>query len=82
MPPPVMWAIEWISAASYVGMLAQLPTIASGVFKSAVDYAAEHSLRDALAYELQVSTRNRGTEDAAEGRRSFHEKRKAFYKGR
>jgi enoyl-CoA hydratase/carnithine racemase len=69
-------------AAEYVEMLARLPTVAASAFKAAVDFSAERSLRDSLAYELQVSTRNRGTEDADEGRRSFHEKRPALYRGR
>lgn len=69
-------------AAEYVDELAQLPTIASGAFKAAVDYSAEHSLRDSLAQELVFSERNRGTEDAEEGRRSWHEKRPSTFKGR
>jgi enoyl-CoA hydratase/carnithine racemase len=69
-------------AAEYVAMLARLPTIAVGVFKAAVEYSAAHGLRDALAQELVLSARNRGTEDAAEGRRSFHEKRVPVFKGR
>jgi 2-(1,2-epoxy-1,2-dihydrophenyl)acetyl-CoA isomerase len=69
-------------AGEYVEMLANLPTIAAGAFKAAVEYSAAHGLRDALANELTVSARNRGTEDAVEGRRSFHEKRRAVFKGR
>jgi len=69
-------------AAEYVAMLAQLPTIAAGAFKAAIEFSAVHSLRDSLAYELQASARNRGTEDADEGRRSFHEKRRPTFKGR
>jgi enoyl-CoA hydratase/carnithine racemase len=69
-------------AAEFVSMLAQLPTIASGMFKAAVDYSAEHSLRDSLAHELVVSTRTAGTEDAAEGRASWWEKRAPEYRGR
>jgi 2-(1,2-epoxy-1,2-dihydrophenyl)acetyl-CoA isomerase len=69
-------------AAEYVDMLAGLATVAAGAFKAAVEYSAAHGLRDALANELVVSTRNRGTEDAAEGRRSFHEKRRPVFKGR
>jgi enoyl-CoA hydratase/carnithine racemase len=69
-------------AAEYVAMLAALPTIAAGVFKAAVEYSAAHGLRDALAQELVLSARNRGTEDAVEGRRSFHEKRRPVFKGR
>ena len=79
-----VWPLDQFEqgAAEYVAMLARLPTIASGAFKAAMAYSAEHSLRDSLAHELQVSARNRGTEDAAEGRRSFLEKRTPVFKGR
>jgi enoyl-CoA hydratase/carnithine racemase len=69
-------------AQEYLEMLAGLPTIAAGAFKAALEYSSSHGLRDSLAYELLASGRNRGTEDAAEGRSSFHEKRKPVYKGR
>lgn len=69
-------------AAEYVDMLARLPTIAVGAFKDALDYSAEHSLRDSLAHELEASSRNRGTEDAREGWLSFHEKRTPVFHGR
>ena len=68
--------------SEYVSMLAQLPTIASGVFKAAVDYSAEHSLRESLAHELELGERTRGTADAAEGRASWWEKRAPVYQGR
>ncbi|HXH23322.1 MAG TPA: enoyl-CoA hydratase/isomerase family protein [Dehalococcoidia bacterium] len=69
-------------AGEYLEMLARLPTIAAGAFKAAVEFSSSHSLRDSLANELAVSARIRGTEDAAEGRRSFHEKRAPVYHGR
>lgn len=69
-------------AAEYVAMLAGLPTVTASVFKSAIDYSAEHSLRDSLAMELEYSNRTRGTVDAEEGRRSFHEKRVPAFIGR
>lgn len=69
-------------ASEYVEMLARLPTIAVGVFKSALEYSMAHSLRDSLAHELEMSARNRGTEDAREGRLSFLEKRTPVFKGR
>jgi 2-(1,2-epoxy-1,2-dihydrophenyl)acetyl-CoA isomerase len=69
-------------AADYVEMLAALPTIIASVFKSAIDYSAEHGLRESLARELDLSARARGTSDAEEGRSSFHEKRVPFFTGR
>jgi 2-(1,2-epoxy-1,2-dihydrophenyl)acetyl-CoA isomerase len=69
-------------AAAYVEMLARLPTVTVGIYKDAVNYAEEHGLRDALAYELEIRPRSRNTEDSVEGRRSFHEKRTPVYKGR
>ena len=69
-------------SAEFVSMLAQLPTIDVGVFKAAVDYSAEHSLRDSLAHELEVSKRTAGTDDAAEGRESWWQKRVPEYHGR
>ncbi|MDP6452124.1 MAG: enoyl-CoA hydratase-related protein [SAR202 cluster bacterium] len=78
------WAMDEFEerAAEYVETLAQLPTIAAGVFKSAMEYSVAHGYRDSLAYELEVTLRNLGTYDANEGRVSFHEKRDGVYKGR
>jgi 2-(1,2-epoxy-1,2-dihydrophenyl)acetyl-CoA isomerase len=69
-------------ANEFLEMLAGLATIASGAFKAAVEYSSAHSLRDSLANELVVAGRMRGTEDADEGRRSFHEKRAPVFRGR
>ncbi len=69
------------SSQDYLEMLAGLPTIASGAFKAAVEFSSSHGLRESLANELVVAGRMRGTEDAAEGRRSFHEKRVPVYHG-
>jgi 2-(1,2-epoxy-1,2-dihydrophenyl)acetyl-CoA isomerase len=69
-------------AAEYVTELARTATIAAGVFKSALEYSMSHSLRDSLANELIVAGRNQGTEDAREGRASFHEKRTPVFHGR
>jgi 2-(1,2-epoxy-1,2-dihydrophenyl)acetyl-CoA isomerase len=79
-----VWRLEEFDerAAEYISMLAQLPTIASGVFKAAIDYSAEHSLRESLARELELSDRTRRSEDAAEGRASWWEKRTPVYRGR
>lgn len=71
-----------LRAGEYVDMLADLPTIASGVFKSALEFSVSHGLRESLANELVVAGRNQGTEDAREGRLSFHEKRKPVFIGR
>ena len=68
-------------ADEYVEMLAQLPTVAVGVFKSALEYSMAHGFRDSLAHELEVRERNQGTYDAQEGRRSFLEKRTPDFKG-
>ncbi len=56
--------------------------VATGVFKSSLEYSMIHSLRDSLSNETEVSTRIRCTEDRQEGRRSFIEKRKPVFKGR
>ena len=69
-------------AGEYMEMLAKLPTVAVGVFKSAIEYSLTHGLRDSLAREVEVGGRNAGTEDAEEGRRSFVERREPAYKGR
>ena len=68
-------------ADEYVTMLTQLPTVTVGVFKAAVEYSEAHSLRDSLANELVLSERNRQTDDAQEGRRSFLEKRTPIFTG-
>jgi hypothetical protein len=52
------------------------------LYKAAIDYSEQHSLRDSLAYELEVGLKNRATEDAVEGRQSFPEKRTPVFKGR
>jgi 2-(1,2-epoxy-1,2-dihydrophenyl)acetyl-CoA isomerase len=79
-----VWPLEEFEdrAMAYVDMLARLPTMTVGVYKAAIDYAEEHGLRDSLAHELALGQPNRSTEDALEGRRSFHEKRDPVYKGR
>ncbi|MBM3139641.1 MAG: enoyl-CoA hydratase [Chloroflexi bacterium] len=69
-------------AAEYVAGIAALPTIAASAFKAALDYGELHGLRDSLAHETWVSTRNAGTEDAAEGRASFFERREPTFRGR
>jgi hypothetical protein len=52
-------------------------------FKAAVEFSSSHSLRESLANELVVvAGRIRGTADADEGRRSFHENRVPKYFGR
>jgi 2-(1,2-epoxy-1,2-dihydrophenyl)acetyl-CoA isomerase len=69
-------------AGEYVDMLAGLPTIAVSAYKDAVEFSSAHGLRESLAHELASSLRTRGTEDASEGRASFHEKRTPVFKGR
>lgn len=79
-----IWPIDEFEAgaAEYVAMLAALPTIAAGAFKGALEYATTHGLRDSLAHELLITQRNRGTEDAAEGRRAFIERQEPVFRGR
>ncbi len=79
-----VWPLEEFDAraSEYVETLAALPTIAAGAFKAAIEFSSAHSLRESLANELVMSSRTRGTEDAEEGRRSFHEKRAPVFKGR
>lgn len=69
-------------AAAYVSMLAQLPTLNLSAFKEMVDYGAEHSLRDTLAREVEISDRYRHTDDAREGRAAWREKRDPIFHGR
>lgn len=69
-------------AAQYLETLAQLPTMTVATHKAAVEYAVTHGLRDSLAHEVAVSAPNRLTEDAAEGRSSFLEKRDPVFRGR
>jgi enoyl-CoA hydratase/carnithine racemase len=69
-------------AGEYMEMLAKLPTVAVGAFKSAIEYSLTHGLRDSLVNEKEVSGRNIGTEDSEEGRRSFVERREPVFKGR
>ena len=45
------------------------------------DYSSEHSLRDSLAHEVEVSDRYRYSDDAHEGRRSWREKRDPVFRG-
>ena len=68
-------------SAAYVEMLAALPTLNLSAFKEMVDYGAEHSLRDTLSREVEVSDRYRQTWDAKEGRASWREKREPRFRG-
>lgn len=79
-----VWPVDAFEAraADYVAMLARLPTVTAGLYKAAVNYSQEHGLRDALAHELELREAGRATEDAREGRLSFHEKRQPVYRGR
>ena len=71
-----------LRAAEYVEMLAKLPTRTAGMFKHAIDYSSVHGLRDSVAWEAEALGRLRLTEDSAEGRASFIERREPDFKGR
>ncbi|MDP6300730.1 MAG: enoyl-CoA hydratase-related protein [SAR202 cluster bacterium] len=70
-------------AAEYVEMLAGMATVAVGGYKEAMEYSMTHSLRDSLSHEYEVSTlRVKGTDDQAEGRASWLERRNPKFTGR
>ena len=79
-----VWPLEEFDerAAEYVAMLASLPTVTTGVFKAAMEYSATHGLRESMAHEIGLGPINRASEDAAEGRRSFLERRDPEFRGR
>lgn len=78
-----VWPLEDFDAEAdnYISNLASLPTLNASAFKEMIDYASEHSLRDTLAREVEVSDRYRQTEDANEGRLSWREKRTPTFRG-
>ena len=78
-----VWPLEDFDreAEAYVESLTRLPTLNLSAFKEMIDYSAEHSLRDSLAHEVEVSDRYRFTEDAREGRHAWREKRPSVFRG-
>ena len=78
-----VWPLEDFEeeAARFVSELASLPTLNASAYKEMIDYAAEHSLRDTLSHEVEVSDRYRRTYDANEGRLSWREKRAPIFRG-
>ena len=78
-----VWPLEDFDAeaARFVADLAGLPTLNASAFKEMIDYAAEHSLRDTLSREVEVSDRYRRSWDAHEGRLSWREKRAPVFRG-
>ncbi len=78
-----VWPLEDFDseAQAYIDNLASLPTLNLSAFKEMIDYSSEHSLRDSLAHEVEVSDRYRYTDDAQEGRRSWREKRAPVFRG-
>jgi 2-(1,2-epoxy-1,2-dihydrophenyl)acetyl-CoA isomerase len=70
------------NAAEYLVTLARMPTFCLGTNKANIEFGLYNGLESSLAAEadrFQVNTR---TPDAAEGGRSFREKREPIYDGR
>lgn len=78
-----VWPLEDFDAeaARFVSELAALPTLNAATFKEMIDYGSEHSLRDTLSHEVELSDRVRRTYDAEEGRQSWREKRAPVFRG-
>ena len=78
-----VWTLEDFDeeAGRFVSELAKLPTLNASAFKEMIDYGAEHSLRETLAHEVEVSDRYRRSWDAEEGRLSWREKRAPIFRG-
>ena len=61
--------------------LAQGPTVAYGLTKTAMNRSLSHTFRESLAYEAQAQAVNVRTNDVMEGIRAFLEKRDPTFKG-
>jgi 2-(1,2-epoxy-1,2-dihydrophenyl)acetyl-CoA isomerase len=79
-----VWPAEnWDSElAAYIGELASGPTKTYAAWKLAINRAVLNELDAYTDYERTVANTVRTTEDHAEGRASFKEKRPAQYQGR
>ncbi len=61
--------------------LATMPTRAIGLMKSALNYAAEHTLEQTLEFEAQLQTQAASTQDFQAGVAAFLQKRQPTFKG-
>lgn len=68
-------------AADTAQRLAQGPTVAYGITKTAMNRSLSHTFREALAYEAQGQGINVRTEDVQEGIMAFLQKRDPNFKG-
>jgi 2-(1,2-epoxy-1,2-dihydrophenyl)acetyl-CoA isomerase len=62
--------------------LAEMPTVAIGLIKHAINVSGHHSLEQQLAVEAELQAQAAETEDYQEGRAAFLEKRKPRFFGR
>ena len=78
VPPPQLMA----AAEELAQRLGELPPLAVGAAKEMVIHGPEMSLENALMLEAKLGDRLSASEDAAEGRAAFVEKRKPVFKGK
>jgi 2-(1,2-epoxy-1,2-dihydrophenyl)acetyl-CoA isomerase len=64
------------------GRLAEMPTVALGLIKQAINVSGHHSLEQQLAVEAELQAQAAESEDHQEGRAAFLEKRKPRFIGR
>jgi 2-(1,2-epoxy-1,2-dihydrophenyl)acetyl-CoA isomerase len=58
------------------------PTLAYGLIRRLIQKASRNSHREQIALEMEYQTVARSSEDFAEARKAFAEKRKPVFKGR
>jgi 2-(1,2-epoxy-1,2-dihydrophenyl)acetyl-CoA isomerase len=85
------WGLIWqavpdaefgTAVEALVDRLAHLPTAAVALMKQAIGAGEHHSLEQQLSLEAELQSRAAETEDFAEGRRAFLEKRSPRFTGR